>query len=412
MAAPGPPDGLAAGTSFAQGTGTSLGPTAPATVDANDILVVLGMSHQPVSVGTISWPSGYTEGQQVDIKDSSGTVIGRAGWAWKRAAGTEDGAAQTITRTGDSGTDSAFQGGCFRIAGCATSGNPFDTPPTPVAPNATTTVDWPSVTTSSAEVCLILVHLIGGLNSNVSTPTNYTAHASRGGTSGTDGAMDVDYRQVTSTGTYDPANGTQTTDADTAHAQFQIPFKAPPSDIIKDITAAVETDTAQALTFTKAAISKDITAAVETDQAQALSFTQQAIQMAITAAVETDVAQTLTFTQGASDIFVNISPATESDIAQALAFTQQAIQVNLTSATETDAAQALGFTLGPAISKDITAATEIDSAQTLSVLVQPILVNINPATELDVAQALSFTGGAEPVIALIRKWYISRPGIY
>ena len=184
------------------------------------------MSHQPNGVGTISWPSGYTEGQQVDIKNSAGTVIGRAGWAWKRADGTEDGLSQTITRSGDSGTDSSFQAHCHKIPGCKTTGDPFDTPPTPVNPNATATVDWPSCTTTSAEVCLVLYRLLGGANASVGTPASWTVFESRGGTTGTDGACDIDYRQVTSTGTYDPANGTHTLDADCAHAQFQVPFAA------------------------------------------------------------------------------------------------------------------------------------------------------------------------------------------
>lgn len=223
MAAPGPP---VAGTSAQATTGT-VSPTLPASIAANDIIVVWAVDHQPVSVGTMSWPSGFTEGQQVDIKDSTGVVIGRAGWAWKRAAGGESGTI-SVTRTGDTGTDSAFGANCCKIPGCITSGDPFETPPTPVNPNATTTVDWPSVTIAAAESMSLILKLMGGLNSNTSTPANWTVLASNAGTSGTDHAMDADYRQITGAGTYDPANGTQTTDADTGHAQFQIAF-IPPS---------------------------------------------------------------------------------------------------------------------------------------------------------------------------------------
>lgn len=232
------------------------------------------------------------------------------------------------------------------------------------------------------------------------------------------------------------------------------------TDIVKDLTAALETDTAQALSFTKNPISKTLGVAVETDTAQALGFTQgPAVSVSINPALETDIAIAISFSQGGGDIFVDITAATETDAAQALVFTQQAIQktltqaletdtaqplaftqqaiiksltqaletdaaqalgftlgpaisVGITPALETDTAQAFGFTVGPAISLGITPALETDSAQTLGFTQGPIFKTLTPATELDVAQALSFVGGFEPEITIIRKWFISRFGVY
>jgi hypothetical protein len=222
MAAPGPP---VAGSVSTLSTTATCAPTLPAVV-ANDVVFVWTVSHNPVSpTTTFTWPANYTQAFAVDIFDASSVKLGMIGGGWHRATGSESGSI-TITRDGDTGNDTAFMANCCRIPGCILSGTPFETPVTN-NPAASTTGNFPAVTTTAAETCIITGILKGGLSGNYATPTNWTALASNQSTSGTDVGMDVDYRQVTSAGTYDPANVTLTTDADTAWGAFQIAFIPP-----------------------------------------------------------------------------------------------------------------------------------------------------------------------------------------
>lgn len=145
------------------------------------------------------------------------------------------------------------------------------------------------------------------------------------------------------------------------------------------ITPGTETDTAQALTFTKAIV-KSLVTATETDTAQALSVTKT-IFVSITPATETDAAQAVDV-----DKAVTLGSGTETDTAQALSVSH-AIVVTLTAATETDAAQVLSVT--KTIFVTITPAAETDTAQAIDV---DKSVVIAPSTETDTAQGVAITG--------------------
>lgn len=203
----------------------------------------------------------------------------------------------------------------------------------------------------------------------------------------------------------------------------------------KTLTNASETDAAQALSVTKAV---SLTNASEADEAQALTVTQAAIQKSLTAALETDTAQVLSYEiVGGGAIEVTLVPATEANAAQALSFTKAALQATLTPATEADVAQALAASVGPALQRTLTPATEADVAQAITAsLGSPVLVTIIPATESDEAIGILFTqapiqknlvaatelDSARPLsyfvdtpatgVAKPAKWYISRAGFY
>jgi hypothetical protein len=159
-----------------------------------------------------------------------------------------------------------------------------------------------------------------------------------------------------------------------------------------NLTAATETDTAQAVTFTKTIV-KTLTPATEMDVAQGLD-TDHYVTLGV--ATETDTAQALD-----ADKAATVTTATETDTAQAVSFTQEAGGVTLTPAVETDAAQALNVDKA----KTLTAATEADAAQSLRVpkltaavetdaaqaLDKDKASTLSPAAETDSAQALSVT---------------------
>ena len=204
-----------------------------------------------------------------------------------------------------------------------------------------------------------------GMAHKISTSTGETSDPSSNAGNGTEWAsILVAYRQVT------PSGGGIT------------------------LTPATSTDAAQALGFTKAAISVSLTPATSTDAAQAVGFTKAAIEKALTAALETGTAVALSFSVGGGDILVSLTPAATTDSAQALGFTKAAVSVTLTPAAETDTAQALAFTQA-AIAVSLTAVNQANVAQVLSGAPSPpITVSITPALETDTAQGLGFTKAA------------------
>jgi hypothetical protein len=172
--------------------------------------------------------------------------------------------------------------------------------------------------------------------------------------------------------TYTTANGTAREFA------YLFLFDAPAAGQEFDITAATETDTALALTFTKTIV-KTLGIAAETNEAQALSV-QNPIEVTLTVTAETDAAQSLTLAKALA-----LAAALETDSAQALTFTKTIVKA-LTAAAETDAAQALSFT--KTIFVTLGVASETDAALTVS-LGGP--KSIQPGLETDAAIALTFT---------------------
>jgi hypothetical protein len=165
------------------------------------------------------------------------------------------------------------------------------------------------------------------------------------------------------------------------------------------ITAALETDAAQTLSFTKT-IYKTLGVITQANAAQALNVDKLKV---LVASLETDAAQAFTkyksktlgpVTQANTaqalvyikTIFKTLGVASESDVAQAITKYKA---IALTSATESDVTQALTkYKI-----KVLIPATETDEAQVLSITTggggTPIEMTLTPATESDISQALT-----------------------
>jgi hypothetical protein len=150
----------------------------------------------------------------------------------------------------------------------------------------------------------------------------------------------------------------------------ELPITPPPQELI--LSPALETDTAQPISFTQAQ-NLVLAPALETDTAQAITFSQ-AQNLVLSPALETDTAQAISLAQVVPLV---LAPAVETDAAQAIAFAQ-AQSLVLSPALETDVAQAITLTLGsPAVQELILfPAVEIDAAQPI-VLVQAVVIIIN-----------------------------------
>jgi hypothetical protein len=177
-----------------------------------------------------------------------------------------------------------------------------------------------------------------------------------------------------------------------------------------DLTAAAETNAAQALSFIKT-ILKTLGFASETDAAQTLNVDKSKLlgvalesdaaqallkykSKLLGPSAETDAAQALSVTK---TIFKTLGVASEADVAQAITKYKS---LALTSAAETDAAQALNVDK----IKVLIPATETDVAQVLSITTggggTPIEMTLTPATESDVAQALTASKRVTIITAL------------
>lgn len=168
---------------------------------ANDIVVQYAVFYCDPAAGTaptaITWSSGgpgtFVEGQLAITRNAAGTATGVAGWAWLRATGAFNGTV-SITANGTTGASAGAIGNVFKMAGCITGEDPWEQIATPVAPNYTSSVTYPTASmTRSAGGCSIV--MVGNTdNVNIATPAGWTALGSNAGTQGLDSAFDSDYR--------------------------------------------------------------------------------------------------------------------------------------------------------------------------------------------------------------------------
>ena len=138
--------GVPVGGTAAGANGGAVAPTLPASVAANDIIVLFAIFYNDGTgtvPTTITWPATYTQGNSATVKDASGNARGIAGWAWKRAAGGESGTVSISANGTASNTASGSLGNCCRIPGCTRTGNPWEDSQVN-APNYTATVDFPA----------------------------------------------------------------------------------------------------------------------------------------------------------------------------------------------------------------------------------------------------------------------------
>src|SRR5574338_282354 len=155
-----------AGTANGQ-TGGAVNPTLPAGIAADDTIV--GWAIFYANSGTvptaITWPAGFAEGASAVVKNASGTAIGIAGWAWKRADGTESGQL-SISANGSNGPQCSSLGNFAKISGCTTTGDPFEDQQVN-APNFVTAVNWPAATMARSTGGLSLILFLNSDNNNV-----------------------------------------------------------------------------------------------------------------------------------------------------------------------------------------------------------------------------------------------------
>lgn len=172
-------------------TTASATPTYPASVAANDIVVIelvkydgLPGTHTPPAI------SGYTLIGSRNLLDATSGIVGYVAWYWQRATGALSGTV-TITPTGGTGATTITMAQIYRITGCRTSGNPFDNTVFSGALAAASAVTWSTIREyhSAEELPVLFSGGAGaGLTQPPVTPTGVTATtAADSSTTGADG---------------------------------------------------------------------------------------------------------------------------------------------------------------------------------------------------------------------------------
>ena len=168
-------------------TATTVTPVIPAHA-LNDILICASGNWAPATAGALAKhtiSSGWTELASLQIP-ASGDADGWIVWWWKRAAsGSETN--PTLTRTGDTGTDTNFTGRIYVIRGVITSDPAWDeVDPTTLYPTANQPVD--ALTVSGTE--RLAIHFLVKTDDFVTAPTvgagAWTAGTQLETTTGTD----------------------------------------------------------------------------------------------------------------------------------------------------------------------------------------------------------------------------------
>lgn len=192
------PTVIAKGTASATTTATCI-PAHPANILANDIIYLLAISHQPVSVGQVNTPSGFTLVARGTYSNSASVLQGAAGLFWKRAIGGELGTV-SVGRSGDTGADTQFFAQMVLVRGCAETGDPWDSFSARYGPG-NATVTWDAVTVSGVERTLLAFCCQADDSPGVSTPTGYTRPVPiTVTTSGTDAQLSIDSKVNVSSG--------------------------------------------------------------------------------------------------------------------------------------------------------------------------------------------------------------------
>lgn len=227
----------AAGTANAGTAGTAT-PTYPASIAANDILILVAIHYTSVTNPT-SW-SAPTTGW-TSIVDSlinrpvDGIANGRIGVWWKRAAGGESGTVTVTQSGGTTGASTVTFAQIYRLTGCETSGNPWDGAVFKTAASGSgTTATFDTVTISGSERTIVGFYLAGD-NIATATPTGYAATLAADTTAtGSDAELQTFTKTNTSTdGSVTSATGLATSISwGTVHITFKPPAAAAAASLV------------------------------------------------------------------------------------------------------------------------------------------------------------------------------------
>ena len=190
----------------AAGVLTSISPSYPPGVAADDMIFMLVINNQPNGIGAIATPAGFAEAAQGRYSNSSSIDRGTAAIFWQRALGGESGTV-SVTRTGDTGADGVFFAQMYRVSGAVLTGNPWDAV-TPRYGPGNATITWDAVTVSGAERTL-LAFAVQADNIFAGTPAGYAATVTGDATTaGTDAVLQLfDNANVSSDGVVTSTGG-------------------------------------------------------------------------------------------------------------------------------------------------------------------------------------------------------------
>lgn len=193
------------GTVAAVASGTTVAPTRPSSLAANDIEFYVANSYTGAGSNntTFTDPTGFTLITKTAYVNQFFANNGMLGVWWRRAAGGETG---TVNCVRGGTTTNVFQAQIYRISGCVATGNPYDAF-TFFTGSGGTSISYSSVTAAGNERTLLGV-AVSITNGAIALPSGYTSMVRDGTALGATSSLEAFYLANQLAGSYSSSSAT------------------------------------------------------------------------------------------------------------------------------------------------------------------------------------------------------------
>lgn len=193
------------GTAAAVASGTTVSPTRPGSIAANDIEILWVNSYTGAGSNntTFTDPVGWTRITATAYVNQFFANNGMMGLWWRRAAGGETG---TVSCVRGGTTTNTYHGQLFRISGCVATGNPYDAF-TAFTGSAGASITYSSVTAAGNERTLLAL-AVTVTNAAIALPSGYTSMVRDGTALGATSSLEAFYLANVTSGAYSSSSAT------------------------------------------------------------------------------------------------------------------------------------------------------------------------------------------------------------
>lgn len=207
------------GTAAAVASGTTVSPTRPGSIAANDIEILFANSYTGAGSNNTTYtdPVGWTRITATAYVNQFFANNGMLGLWWRRAAGGESG---TVSLVRGGTTSNVFHAQLYRISGCITSGNPYDAF-TVFTGSGGASITYSSVTAAGNERTLLAL-AVTITNAAITLPSGYSTLVRDGTASGATSSLEAFHLANQLAGSYSSssASGGGTNGSGSVHLAF------------------------------------------------------------------------------------------------------------------------------------------------------------------------------------------------
>lgn len=193
------------GTAAVVASGTTVSPTRPGSIAANDIELLWANSYTGAGSNntTFTDPATWTRITATAYVNQFFANNGMMGLWWRRAAGGESG---TVSLVRGGTTTALFHAQLYRISGCTISGNPYDAF-TAFSGSAGASITYSSVTAAGNERTIVAL-AVTVTNAAIALPSGYTSMVRDGTATGATSSLEAFYLANQLAGAYSSSSAT------------------------------------------------------------------------------------------------------------------------------------------------------------------------------------------------------------